>query len=149
MRFHKNVPQKNREYLKGLLAKYEPETAMSEPERQELYEWVAKGRSHYEHGDYVFESNGGLLDFVTARRAVEEQLEWFQGLGEEKQAREDLEENSRIVKEFSNSVQQLNEGLKAEVNLRKNIQIELDKKLAENTNEINNKIKFVVVLQVN
>ena len=60
-----------------------------------------------------------------------------------KQAREDLEENNRIVKELSNSVQQLNEGLKAEVDLRKNIQIELDKKLAENTNEINNKLKFV------
>jgi len=67
----------------------------------------------------------------------------FNMLSEEKQDRKDLEENSRIVKALSNSVQQLNEGLKAEVDLRKNIQIELDKKLAENTNEINNKLKFV------
>jgi len=62
MRFHKNVPKENREYLKELLAKYETETAMCHSERQELYEWVAKGRSPYENGDYVCGGNGNLLD---------------------------------------------------------------------------------------
>jgi len=85
MKFHKNVPKENREYLKELLANYEKETAMSCSERQELYEWVAKGRSPYENGDYVCGGNGDPLDFITALRDVKEQLEWFQSLNEEEQ----------------------------------------------------------------
>jgi hypothetical protein len=60
-----------------------------------------------------------------------------------RQAREDLEENNRIVKTLSNSVQLLSEGLKSEVILRQDMQSDLDKKLADNANEINSKINFI------
>jgi len=58
---------------------------MCHSERQELYAWVAKGRSPYKNGDYVCGGNGDLLDFITALRDVKEQCKWFQGLSEEEQ----------------------------------------------------------------
>ena len=60
-----------------------------------------------------------------------------------KQAREDIEENNRIVKTLSNSVQQLNESLQAEVHLREKMAAELDTKLLNSTGEVNGKIKFM------
>ena len=67
-----------------------------------------------------------------------------------KQAREDLEENNRIVNNLSTNVAELREGidglrqgLKEEIDLRKNVQIELDKKLEDSANKINDKFKFL------
>ena len=51
MRFHKNVPQENREFLTEQLKKYEKEMVMTSEERKELHKWVAKGRSPYDNGD--------------------------------------------------------------------------------------------------
>ena len=53
MRFYKNVPQENREFLKEQLKKYEKEMAMTSGERKELHKWVASGRSPYDNGDYI------------------------------------------------------------------------------------------------
>lgn len=83
MRFYKNVPQENREFLKEQLKKYEKEMAMTSDERKELHKWVAKGRSPYDNGDYICGENGWTMDFISAMRFVNEQLEWFKSLSEE------------------------------------------------------------------
>lgn len=85
MRFHKNVPQENREILKEQLKKYEKEMAMTSDERRELHKWVARGRSPYDNGDFIYAENGCPMDFVSALRFVDEQLEWFASLSEEEQ----------------------------------------------------------------
>ena len=83
MRFYKNVPQENREFLTEQLKKYEKEMAMTSDERKELHKWVASGRSPYDNGDYICGENGWPMDFVSAMRFVNEQLEWFESLSEE------------------------------------------------------------------
>ena len=88
MRFHKNVPQENRELLREQLKKYEAEMAMTSLERKELHKWVASGRSPYDNGDYIYSENGWPMDFVNAMRFVEDQIQWFQNLSEEE--REEL-----------------------------------------------------------
>ncbi len=85
MRFHKNVPQENREILTEQLKKYEKEMTMTNEERRELHKWVAKGRSPYDNGDYIYGENGWPMDFVSALRFVDDQLEWFASLSEEEQ----------------------------------------------------------------
>lgn len=85
MRFHKNVPQENREILTEQLKKYEKEMTMTSEERRELHKWVAKGRSPYDNGDYIYGENGWPMDFVSALRFVDDQLEWFASLSEEEQ----------------------------------------------------------------
>lgn len=45
-----------------------------------------------------------------------------------------MEENNRIVKNLSINVENLNKGLEDEITLRKNIQTELDKNLADKIN---------------
>lgn len=87
MRFHKNVPRENRELLIEQLRQYEKEMRMTSDERKELHKWVASGRSPYDNGDYICSDGGYPLDFVSALRFVEEQLEWYQSLSEaEKEA---------------------------------------------------------------
>ena len=88
MRFHKNVPQENRELLREQLKKYEAEMAMTSLERKELHKWVASGRSPYDNGDYIYSENGWPMDFVNAMRFVDDQIQWFQNLSEEE--REEL-----------------------------------------------------------
>lgn len=85
MRFHKNVPQENRDVLSEQLKKYEKEVAMTSDERRELHKWVSAGNSPYDNGDYIYSENGWPMDFVNAMRFVEEQLEWFRSLSEEEQ----------------------------------------------------------------
>ena len=92
MRFHKHVPQENREVLREQLKKYEAEMAMTSLERKELHKWVASGRSPYDNGDYIYSENGWPMDFVNAMRFVEEEIEWFQNLSEEERE-EFLREN--------------------------------------------------------
>lgn len=83
MRFHKNVPQEHREFLTEELKKYEKEIKMTDEERRELHKWVARGRSPYENGDYICGENGCPMDFVSALRFMDEQMEWFASLSEE------------------------------------------------------------------
>ena len=83
MRFHKKVPQENRELLTEQLKQYEKDMQMTSEGRQEVYKWVASGRSPYDNGDYIYTDNGCPLDFVSAMRFEEEQIEWFQNLSEE------------------------------------------------------------------
>lgn len=102
MRFHKNVLEENREFLREMLKKYEKETTMTSDERRELHKWVASGRSPYENGDFIYGENGWLMDFVNAERFVKEQLKWFQSLSEEeKQAL--LHENDANIDEQDTS----------------------------------------------
>ena len=47
MRFNRNVPKENRDYLRAELKKYEAEfDDMTKAEKDALYKWVASGRSH-------------------------------------------------------------------------------------------------------
>ena len=85
MRFHKHVPQEHREILTEQLRKYEKEMAMTSDERRELHKWVARGCSPYDNGDFIYRENGWPMDFVSALRFVDEQLEWFASLSEEEQ----------------------------------------------------------------
>lgn len=83
MRFHKNVSRENRELLIEQLRQYEKEMRMTSDERKALHKWVASGRSPYDNGDYICTDGGYPLDFVSAMRFEEEQMEWYQGLSEE------------------------------------------------------------------
>ena len=83
MRFHKNVPLEHREFLTEQLKKYEKEMAMTSEERKELHKWVARGRSPYDNGDYIYGENGWPMDFVSALRFEADQMEWFASLSEE------------------------------------------------------------------
>ena len=58
MRFHKNVPQENREFLTEQLRQYEKEMRMNADERKALHKWVASGRSPYDNGDYICTEGG-------------------------------------------------------------------------------------------
>lgn len=93
MRFHKNVPQENRELLTEQLKKYEKEMKMTSEERQELHKWVARGRSPYDNGDYICGENGCPMDFVSALRFMDEQMEWYENLPEEE--KNALHQNNR------------------------------------------------------
>ena len=85
MRFHKHVPQESREVLAEQLRKYEKEMEMTPNERRALHKWVAAGNSPYDNGDYIYGENGWPMDFVSALRFEEEQLEWFRSLSEGEQ----------------------------------------------------------------
>lgn len=93
MRFHKNVPQENREFLTEQLKKYEKEMKMTSEERQELHKWVARRRSPYENGDYISGENGCPMDFISALRFMDEQMEWYENLPEEE--KNALHQNNR------------------------------------------------------
>lgn len=88
MRFHKHVTQEVRALLLEQLKEYEANTPMSKKERKELYDWVAKGRSPYDNGDYICGAGGFPLDFISALRAEEELQDWFDGLSEEEKEAE-------------------------------------------------------------
>jgi len=42
-------------------------------ERQELRNWVKSGHSPYENGDFIATESGGPMDFINARRFLEEE----------------------------------------------------------------------------
>ena len=42
-------------------------------ERQDLREWVKSGHSPYDNGDYVATESGGPMDFIRARRFLEDE----------------------------------------------------------------------------
>jgi len=73
MRFNKNVPRENREYLRAELKKYEAEfDDMTPIEKDALYKWVSSGRSPYDNGDYICYDGGYPVDFVSALRMWDE-----------------------------------------------------------------------------
>ena len=61
---------------------------MSKEECRELHEWVAKGRSPYDNGDYICGAGGYPLDFISALRAEKELQDWFDSLSEEEKEAE-------------------------------------------------------------
>ena len=87
MHFEKHVKREVRELLREQLKEYELHTKMTQKERQELHAWVARGRSPYDNGDYLCDSCGYPLDFISALRSNAELQEWFDSLtAEEKEA---------------------------------------------------------------
>lgn len=88
MKFQKNISQEVRTFLLEQLKEYEADTPMTKEERKELHEWVAKGRSPYDNGDYICGAGGYPLDFISALRAEKELQEWFDNLSEEEKAAE-------------------------------------------------------------
>lgn len=85
MWFRKNVSIEKQEVLVELLKEYKKEIKMTPEERRELEKWVASGNSPYDNGDYAYGENGRPLDFVSAIRAVDEEIEWFRSLSPEEQ----------------------------------------------------------------
>ncbi len=55
-----------RAYLKGF-----PDATPEE--RQDLRDWVKSGHSPYENGDFIATESGGPMDFIRARRFLEEE----------------------------------------------------------------------------
>ena len=88
MRFHRHVTQEVRIFLLEQLKEYEANTPMSKEERKELHDWVAKGRSPYDNGDYICGAGGYPLDFISALRAEKELRDWFDSLSEEEKEAE-------------------------------------------------------------
>ena len=88
MRFHKHVTQEVRVLLLEQLKEYEANTPMSKEERRALHDWVAKGRSPYDNGDYICGAGGFPLDFISALRAEKELQDWFDNLSEEEKEAE-------------------------------------------------------------
>ena len=88
MKFQKNIPQEVRTFLLEQLKEYEADTPMTKEERKELHEWVAKGRSPYDNGDYICGAGGYPLDFISALRTEKELQEWFDSLSEEEKEAE-------------------------------------------------------------
>ena len=88
MKFHKNISQEVRTFLLEQLKEYEADTPMTKEERRELHEWVAKGKSPYDNGNYICGAGGYPLDFISALRAEKELQEWFDSLSEEEKEAE-------------------------------------------------------------
>jgi len=81
MRFHKHVSEEARAFLQEQLIAYKKEIVMTLEERKALHKWVAKGRSPFENGDYIFG-----LDFVGTLRAEDERTIEYMSLSDEERA---------------------------------------------------------------
>ena len=46
-------------------------------ERQDLREWVKSGHSPYDNGDYVATESGWPMDFINARRFLEDEFQEY------------------------------------------------------------------------
>lgn len=68
--YRKKCWMEMRAYLKGF-----PD-ATSE-ERKDLREWVKSGHSPYDNGDYVATESGGPMDFIHARRFLEDEYQEY------------------------------------------------------------------------
>lgn len=75
MRFNRNVSPELQAVLLEQLEEYKKEMKMSRKELRELYEWVSKGKSPYENGNYYCHDNGCPMDFVSALRFDKELME--------------------------------------------------------------------------
>lgn len=83
MRFRKSVPLENQLFLKEELKRYKKEVKPNKDELRELEKWVARGRSPYDNGDYIYTDYGIPMDFVSAMRWEQEQQKWIDSLSEE------------------------------------------------------------------
>ena len=63
-------------FLLEQLKEYEANIPMSRSERKELHDWVTRGRSPYDNGNYICGSSGIPLDFISALRAEQELQDW-------------------------------------------------------------------------
>jgi len=81
MRFHKHVSEEARAYLREQLIAYKKEIVMTPEERKALHEWVARGRSPYDNGNYIYG-----LDFIGALRAEDERTIEYMSLCDEERA---------------------------------------------------------------
>ena len=44
----------------------------TQEEKEDVYEWVEEGNDYMSNGDYLYGSDGELLDFIEAQRTFEE-----------------------------------------------------------------------------
>lgn len=88
MKFNKSVPVENREILTEQLKKYKKEIDMTPEELKAVINWISKGRSPYDNGDYIYDENGCPMDFVNAMRFEQEQQKWWDSLTKEEQDKE-------------------------------------------------------------
>ena len=64
--YRNNCRREMRQYLKDF-----PDATPEE--KRDLSSWVRSGHSPYENGDYIVTDSGGLMDFIHARRFLEEE----------------------------------------------------------------------------
>lgn len=69
--FKKKLSKEHRDFLLELLDKYETAYAMTKPEREELYLWVADGNSPYDNPSLFYDEGGRPMDFISALREEE------------------------------------------------------------------------------
>ena len=75
MKFKRHVKRELREILMRDLKEYEKSIRMTKEERRALYEWVSEGNSPYDNGCYLYNEMGCPMDYITAERTAQEQLE--------------------------------------------------------------------------
>jgi hypothetical protein len=75
IKFKKSVAKEIRYSLRDLLEEYEAITPMTGSERGELYKWVADGNSPYENPSLYYDESGWPMDFIAAKRLVEDLTE--------------------------------------------------------------------------
>lgn len=92
MKFCKNISKDKQEALLTQLLEYENNVQMTGEERELLHDWVSKGNSPYDNGDYICGENGFPVDFISASRFVYEQIQYFKTLT--------VEEQEEILKEL-------------------------------------------------
>ena len=85
MKFRKGISMEIQRMLMAQLEEYEQNMQMNKVERKELHAWVANGHSPYDNGDYIYGEDGCPMDFISASRLAEEQIQWFDSLTEEDQ----------------------------------------------------------------
>lgn len=73
MRFHRNISAERRNILSVQLQEYEKTMDMSIEERRELRQWVLSGHSPYDNGWYLCNEDGYPLDYINARRVIEDE----------------------------------------------------------------------------
>ena len=61
---------------------------LTEEELRELEQWVSRGNSPYDNGDYIYTDQGYPMDFVNAMRFQKEQYEWLMSLSDEEREKE-------------------------------------------------------------
>ena len=73
MRFKNNVLPEQRKFLRFQLKEYRKDMVLTNEEVKELEMWVSSGHSPYENPDLVCYEGGFPMDYINAKRFLEEE----------------------------------------------------------------------------
>ena len=74
LRFAKEVPMEQRQFLRRSLNDYERRTQMTDAEREELYAWVSAGNDVCSNPGNLASESGCEMDFISGIRADAERF---------------------------------------------------------------------------